>query len=74
MLAAEVAAGHPVLGVEMPYSEEIARAFEWQPHRCPITEKYGSGTEAVRALFRAFQPLAEAKIARAARATGSVAA
>ncbi|MEZ5774875.1 MAG: ParA family protein [Hyphomicrobiaceae bacterium] len=59
MLMQEVAAGHPMLGVEMPLNDDIARAFEWQGERQSIEEKYGSGVGAVRALYDAFSTAAE---------------
>jgi chromosome partitioning protein len=57
----EIGLDHPLLTAQLPHSEDIANAFDWDPAPKRIEEKYGSGTGALRALYDEVAPLMSAR-------------
>ena len=54
LMVEEMSVDHPLLDAELPQSDDIAGAFDWQPVRKTIDEKYGADTQAVRKVYDAF--------------------
>ena len=59
----EIALDHPMLEAQLPHSEGIANAFDWDASPKKIEEKYGSGTSAIRALYDEIVPLMATRMA-----------
>jgi cellulose biosynthesis protein BcsQ len=54
----EMAAIHPIMRCELPQSDAIASAFDWQASRRTIEAKYGPETAVIRAFYEEFTALA----------------
>ena len=52
-----------MLTAQLPQSEGIANAFDWDAAPKRIDEKYGAGTAAIRALYEELMPLMSARMA-----------
>jgi chromosome partitioning protein len=59
----EIGLDHPLLTSQLPHSEDIANAFDWDSSPKKIEEKYGTGTPALRALYDEFAPIMAAPLA-----------
>jgi chromosome partitioning protein len=55
LLIEEIGLHHPMLATQIPHSDAIANAFDWDPSPKTIDEKYGSGAASLRALFDELQ-------------------
>lgn len=53
----EIGLDHPLLEAQLPHSEGIANAFDWEAGRKPIEDKYGDGTSAIRTLYEELAPM-----------------
>jgi hypothetical protein len=42
---------HPLLEAQIPHSDAIANAFDWEAQGKTIEEKYGAGAGALRSLY-----------------------
>lgn len=56
LLIEEIGLHHPMLATEMPQSEAIANAFDWDPSPKSIEEKYGTGALSLRRLYEEIAP------------------
>ena len=59
----EIGLDHPMLTAQLPHSEGIANAFDWDASPKRIDEKYGAGTSAIRALYDEIEPLMSQRLA-----------
>ena len=59
----EIGLDHPMLNAQLPQSEGIANAFDWDASPKRIEEKYGTGTAAIRALYDELTPLMSQRLA-----------
>jgi chromosome partitioning protein len=59
----EIGLDHPLLTAQLPHSEDIANAFDWDASPKRIEEKYGTGAAAIRALYDEVMPLMSARLA-----------
>jgi chromosome partitioning protein len=55
LLIEEIGLNHPLLTTQIPYSDAIANAFDWDPTPKTLDEKYGTGADALRALYSELQ-------------------
>lgn len=51
LLIEEIGLLHPMVEAQIPQSDAIADAFDWQAQASTIEEKYGAGAGALRALY-----------------------
>jgi chromosome partitioning protein len=51
ILIEEIGMLHPMLDRQMPHSEAIANAFDWEPRMKSMNEKYGSGVVDLKRLY-----------------------
>jgi chromosome partitioning protein len=56
LIIEEISLNHPVLETQIPHSDAIANAFDWDPTPKRLDEKYGDGTEVVQRLFTELMP------------------
>ncbi len=59
----EIGLDHPLLTAQLPHSEDIANAFDWDASPKRIEEKYGSATAALRTLYEEVAPVMAARLA-----------
>ena len=59
----EIGLDHPMLETQLPHSDGIANAFDWETGRKTMEEKYGNGVAAIRALYDELQPLMSQQLA-----------
>ncbi len=51
LLIEEIGLLHPMLNTQLPHSDAIANAFDWEASAKTIEEKYGAGAVSLRALY-----------------------
>ena len=56
LIIEEISLNHPVLETQIPHSDAIANAFDWDPTPKRLDEKYGDGTVVVQRLFAELMP------------------
>jgi chromosome partitioning protein len=56
LIIEEISLNHPVLETQIPHSDAIANAFDWDPTPKRLDEKYGDGIEVVQRLFTELMP------------------
>jgi chromosome partitioning protein len=56
LIIEEISLNHPVLDTQIPHSDAIANAFDWDPTPKRLDDKYGDGTEVVQRLFTELMP------------------
>jgi chromosome partitioning protein len=56
VLIEEIGIMHPMLNSQIPHSEAIANAFDWDPRMKSLEEKYGAGLVDVRKLYEEVLP------------------
>ncbi len=56
LIIEEISLNHPVLETQIPHSDAIANAFDWDPTPKRLDEKYGDGMEVVQRLFTELMP------------------
>jgi chromosome partitioning protein len=59
----EIGLDHPMLTAQLPHSEGIANAFDWDNGPKQIEDKYGTGTASIRALYDELVPLMSKRLA-----------
>ncbi len=59
----EISLDHPMLAAQLPHSEGIANAFDWDASPKRMEEKYGAGAPAIRALYDEVMPLVATRMA-----------
>ena len=59
----EIGLDHPMLAAQLPHSDGIANAFDWETGRKTMEEKYGNGAAAIRALYDELRPLMSQRLA-----------
>jgi cellulose biosynthesis protein BcsQ len=64
----ELSIFHPILNAQIPHSEAIANAFDWEPRMKSIEEKYGLGIADLRRLYDEVVPWLATAPARPAAA------
>jgi chromosome partitioning protein len=56
LIIEEISLNHPVLETQIPHSDAIANAFDWDPTPKRLDEKYGDGIDVVQRLFTELMP------------------
>jgi hypothetical protein len=51
LLVEEIGLLHPLLEAQIPHSDAIANAFDWEAQGKSIEEKYGAGAAPLRTLY-----------------------
>jgi len=51
LLIEEIGLLHPMIEAQIPHSDAIANAFDWEAQRRTIEDKYGAGAEPLRVLY-----------------------
>jgi cellulose biosynthesis protein BcsQ len=51
LLIEEIGLMHPMIAAQIPHSDAIANAFDWETQAKTIEEKYGTGAGALRTLY-----------------------
>jgi cellulose biosynthesis protein BcsQ len=59
----EIGLDHPMLEAQLPHSEAIANAFDWDAAPKSLEAKYGDGTAALKALYDEVVPLMSTRLA-----------
>lgn len=63
LLVEEIGLNHPVLESQIPASDAIANAFDWDPELKTIEAKYGGSIDAVRTLYNELAPMFAVRLA-----------
>jgi chromosome partitioning protein len=56
LIIEEISLNHPVLDTQIPHSDAIANAFDWDPTPKRLDEKYGDGIDVVQRLYTELMP------------------
>jgi chromosome partitioning protein len=56
LIIEEISLNHPVLDTQIPHSDAIANAFDWDPSPKRLDEKYGDGIDVVQRLYTELMP------------------
>lgn len=56
-LVDEIAVYHPILNTRIPQRASIANAFDWEPRRRRLEQKYGNATPYVQRLYEELLPI-----------------
>ncbi len=67
VLIEEIGLLHPILEAQIPHSEAIANAFDWEPRLKSIDQKYGVGVPDLRRLYEEIVPWLAAPVAPLAK-------
>ncbi len=57
LLIEEIELFHPLMETQMPHLDGIANAFDWEPTRKTIGDKYGDATEHLHRLYTEISPI-----------------
>lgn len=63
LLIEEIGLNHPLLAAQIPASDGIANAFDWDPELKSIETKYGDAVTAVRELYDELEPMFAVRLA-----------
>ncbi|MDX2307455.1 MAG: ParA family protein [Hyphomicrobium sp.] len=63
VLIEEIGLLHPMLDTQLPQSDAISNAFDWDASPKSLEEKYGQGTTALKSLYDEIRPQIDLKIA-----------